>query len=81
MEDKKPCDDIFEGLAELLINNGEITHNSYRRERAFGHGVFNVHTRESWAINYGGNMYFIEAVDGDISTIRRVKVDFESEDE
>lgn len=82
MEDKKPCDDIFDGLAELLIKNGEITDNCYRRDRHFGRGVFNVYTRETWSINYGGYVYLLDADDGVVNSIRRVRVeDEESEDE
>ena len=79
MEDKKPCDDIFEGLADLLINNGEVTANHYTRERRFGHGVFNVHTWESYSINYGEYVYFIDTTDGVVDSIRRARI--ESEDD
>lgn len=80
MEDKKPCDDIFDGLAELLINNGEITSNCYTRER---HGImgFHLHTSESWSVNYGECVYMIDATDGEFDSIRRVRVeDEENED-
>ena len=82
MEDqKKPCDDIFDGLAELLIKNGEIENNCYRRDRNTAGGHFNIHTRETWAINYGGNMYFLAANDGVVNSIKRVMAIEESEDE
>lgn len=79
MEDKKPCDDIFEGLAELLINNGEIEHNLFTRSRACEHGVFETHTAETWDITYGGYIYLIKAHDEEVDSIKRVRV--ESEDE
>lgn len=80
MENKKPCDDIFEGLAELLINNGEVTSNCYKRER---HGItgFQVHTSESWSVNYGDYVYMIDTEDGETISIRRAGSDYESEDE
>lgn len=80
MEDKKPCDDIFEGLAELLINNGEVTSNCYKRER---HGIMgiHIHTSESWSVNYGDYVYMIATEDGETVSIRRVRIDEESEDE
>lgn len=81
MEDKKPCDDIFDGLAELLINNGRIMHNVYTRKRACEHGVFVVHTAETWDITYGGYTYIVVAHDGDFDSIQRFGVvdDVESE--
>ena len=79
MDDKKPCDDIFEGLAELLINNGEIKDNMYNRSRTFDRGVLVTHTAESWDIKYGGYLYFLKAHDGEVDSIKRVRV--ESEDE
>ena len=79
MEDKKPCDDIFEGLAELLINNGNIKHNLYTRSRACEYGVFEIHTSETWDVEYGGNIYLIKAHDGEVDSIKRVSL--ESEDE
>ena len=81
MEDKKPCDDIFEGLAELLINNGEVTANHYMRDRRFGHGVFNLCTTESWSVNYGEHVYLIDTIDGEVVTIRRVRMDEDEERE
>ena len=81
MGDKKPCDDIFEGLAELLINNGEITASDYNRLRKFDKGVFNIRTTETWSVKYGEYVYWIEAIDGDIVSIRRYTIDEESEDE
>ena len=83
MEDKKPCDDIFEGLAELLINTGEVTANHYTRDRRFGHGVFNLCTSECWSVDYGDYVYLIDTTDGEVVSIQRVKVHKydESEDE
>lgn len=78
MEDKKPCDDIFEGLADLLINNGEVTSNHYTRDR---HGIMGIHlhTKESWSVNYGDYVYMIDTEDGETISIRRSRI--ESEDE
>lgn len=80
MEEKKPCDDIFEGLAELLINNGEVTANHYTRDRRFCHGGFNIYTAESWSVNYGDYVYMIDSEDGVIVSIRRVNVRFDNEE-
>ena len=80
MEDKKPCDDIFDGLAEMLIKNGEIKSNYYTRER---HGIMgiHVHTTELWSVNYGECEYVINATDGEFDSIRRVRIDDEGSDE
>ena len=80
MEDKKPCDDIFDGLAELLIKNGETKHNAYSRSRNCDDGVIEIHTVETWDIKYGGYMYLLKAHDAEVDSIRRVQIE-ESEDE
>lgn len=79
MEDKKPCDDIFEGLAELLLNNGEIKQNIYNRTRVYNNGICDVYTAESWDIAYGGYIYFLKAHDGVIDSIKRVCIESEGE--
>ena len=82
MEDKKPCDDIFEGLAELLINNGHVTFNAYKRFRSYSPcGMCVVHTTEEWRIEYGEHAYLVEAIDGVITKIARCdNIDYEYEE-
>lgn len=75
-EDKKPCDDIFEGLAELLIKNGQIIHNVYTvytRSRACDDCVLKLHSRETWGVSYGGYTYLLTAHDGEFDSIERIR--------
>lgn len=81
MKEKKPCDDIFEGLAELIINNGEVTANHYIRDRRFNQGAFKLRVSEDWSVNYGDSIYLINSTDGVVDAIRRFKNDKESEDD
>jgi hypothetical protein len=78
-DDKKPCDDIFDGLAELLIKNGHLTHNTYTRSRACDDGVIDIHSRETWSMTYGKYTYLLKAHDGEVDSIQRIRE--ESEDE
>lgn len=75
MGDKKPCDDIFDGLADLLIKNGELTHNVYSRSRACDDGVIEIHTTETWDVKYGRYVYLIKGHDGEVDSIKRVQIE------
>lgn len=86
MEDKtnKPCDDIFEGLADLLIDNGRITDEYHRTlSAACTHSATITHeTVDAYTIDYGNYEYVIIKTDHKVDSIRRSSIHHEeSEDD
>ena len=82
MKEKKPCDDIFEGLPELLINNGRVTSEYHRRISMFERPAsYNERTNDEFVIEYGAYRYNIEKINGEVISIRRSMIEEESEDD
>ena len=76
MNTNKPLDDIFEGLAEMLIENGKLIRRSTRKESEYDAGLIDKsESRDHWVLKYNNRIYRIFCIDGDIVEISRNEVE------
>lgn len=73
---KRPLTDIIEGVAELIIEKGEVTSRKTNRETRYEMGVMcDSDSYDMWAVIYDGFRYIITYRDGVLSAIDRYVLD------
>lgn len=82
VKEKRPLTDIVEGVAELIIEKGEVTSRTTKHSTRYKMGVVaDSYSYDMWAVIYDGFRYVITYRDGVLSSIDRYVLDEEVGDE